>query len=221
MENTLKHGLKPAVWGDSDGAGGRLFRCGRRRVLLGSGAWVFGVWTDLIRGANKPDASDSIKPIPMSYPSFGRREQSIIQIRSHGAAGIGRIVLENGLRKRIERFTKRCGLKVRRCDILSRPNCLRGWKPHLRKSLAKWLQYFENRSSRYRDALLRVHGRAEARPSQSAIPCSKFALKKSASSWWRLPGPTHGSSTEATGSYGQGVSDGQIVHSSIRRQVST
>ena len=47
----------------------------------------------------------------------------------------------------LELFTKRCGLKVRRCDILSRPNCLRGWKPHLRKSLAKWLQYFENRSN--------------------------------------------------------------------------
>ena len=54
---------------------------------------------------------------------------------------------DEACRKRIERFTKRCGLKVRRCNILSRPNCLRGWKPHLRKSLAKWLQYFENRSS--------------------------------------------------------------------------
>ena len=40
----------------------------------------------------------------------------------------------------LERFAKMCGRKVRRCDILSRPNELRGWKPHLRKPPAKWLQ---------------------------------------------------------------------------------
>ena len=40
----------------------------------------------------------------------------------------------------LEHFAKMCGHKVRRCDILSHPNLLRGWKPHLRKPPAKWLQ---------------------------------------------------------------------------------
>ena len=54
--------------------------------------------------------------------------------------------LEQRQQNELEQFAKRCGRKVRGCDILARPNCLRGWKPHLRKSLAKGLQYFENRS---------------------------------------------------------------------------
>ena len=72
----------------------------------------------------------------------GRRAEQVGEQRHRHR--LGRVLVAADLELvsvgRLEHFAKMCGHKVRRCDILSRPNLLRGWKPHLRKPPTKWLQ---------------------------------------------------------------------------------